>query len=443
MSTALIVVIFIVSLFVAIFIHELGHFVTAKRARVKVEEFGLGFPPRIYGIKRGETVYSINAIPIGAFVKTAGENDPAVPRSLASKGPWTRLRVYAAGPLANIFLAFILLSAFFMLPTSVIAGNGVMVHSVMENSPAAEVGLKSGDVILEVDGEPIYKWVDMQTILNSSQGGQEITLVLQRDGELKEYNLEPQFDSTLQRWRIGVLLCWNIVSQVKENSPAYEAGIRPGDTIISINEKPVYNSESTSFALQSIKDGEETHLSLYRGEEEISISMSNIIASDLKQSPLEAIGIKMHWVGGTHIEREHLPAWKAIYLGGGYIVSFPALIVKAIPLIKADPGKALVGPIGAGQLTVEAVRLLGLSNALFMAGIISMGLALFNFLPFPPLDGGGMLVALIEGVRRGKRLSPRAIHLAYTIGTILIITLAVAITFNDILRLIQGESFIL
>jgi len=432
MDIAIIIIIFIVCLFVMILVHELGHFITAKRAGVKIEEFGIGFPPRLFGIKRGETVYSFNAIPAGAFVKLAGENDPTAPRSLASKSPWTRLRVYAAGPLVNVFLAFVFLTTFFMLPTSVVAGEGIMVHSVIENSPAEEAGIKPGDTILQVDGKPVYTWEDMQRIVNSGKEGQDITLVLEREGKQWEYSLQPRFDSALQRLTIGVLLCWNMVSQVEEGSPAYKAGIRPGDTILSINGKAVFNNESMSSALQSIKAGEEMHLFLYRGQEEISISMT---------SP--PMGIEMRWVEGTLIKQKHIPIWKAAYLGGSYIINFPTLIVQSIPLIRADPDKALVGPIGAGQLTVEVVKLLGLSKALFVAGIISMGLALFNFIPFPPLDGGGMLVAIIEGVRRGKRLSPQAIRLAYTIGTALLIVLAVAITFNDILRLIRGESFML
>ncbi|GAI42674.1 unnamed protein product, partial [marine sediment metagenome] len=116
MSVAVIIILFIVALLMAICLHELGHFIVAKRAGVKVEEFGIGIPPRLFGIKRGETIYSVNAIPLGAFVKAAGENDPTVPRSLAGKRPWPRLGIYAAGPLVNIFLAFVLLSAFLALP---------------------------------------------------------------------------------------------------------------------------------------------------------------------------------------------------------------------------------------------------------------------------------------------------------------------------------------
>jgi regulator of sigma E protease len=116
----------------------------------------------------------------------------------------------------------------------------------------------------------------------------------------------------------------------------------------------------------------------------------------------------------------------------------PVLIIQAIPQIIKSPDTALVGPIGAGQLTVEVVRSSGFSSMLFMASMISLGLAIFNFLPIPPLDGGGMLVALIEGCRRGKRLSPRTVRLAYTIGTTFLIALVILITFVDIWRLPRG-----
>jgi len=434
MSVAIIIILFIVALFVAMCLHELGHFITAKRAGVKVEEFGIGIPPRLLGIKRGETIYSLNAIPIGAFVKAAGENDPTVPRSLAGKGPWTRLGIYAAGPLVNIFLAFVLISAFLALPTSTVAGNGLMVHSVVGNSSAEEAGIKPGDIILEVDEQPVHRRGDVQDIVNSVEEGAEITLLLLRNGQEIQTTVKPKFAPESQQLKIGVYLWWDMVSQVEEGSPAYEAGIRPGDTILSINGHGVYNAESISSALRSIEEGEEIKLVLLRDGETVSISLIHDGSETLP-------GVEIRWVDGIHIEQERLSVWKAVYLGARYIIYMPVLIIEAIPLIIESPDMALVGPIGAGQLTVEVVRSSGFSSILFMASIISLGLGIFNFLPIPPLDGGGMLVAFIEGCRRGKRLSPRTVRLAYTIGTAFLIALMVLVTFLDIGRLWSGRGF--
>jgi regulator of sigma E protease len=436
MSVAIIIILFLVTLFVAICLHELGHFITAKRAGVKVEEFGIGFPPpRLFSIKRGETIYSVNAIPIGAFVKAAGENDPTVPRSLAGKGPWTRLGIYAAGPLVNIFLAFVLLSAFIALPYSVIAGNGLMVHSAVENSPAEEAGIQRGDIILKVAGQPVHNWGDMQDIVNSVEEGAEITLLLQRNGQEVQTTVKPKFDPKSQQLKIGAVLCWNIVSQVDEDSPAYEAGIRPGDAIYSINgQLLIYNEESTSSALRSVEEGEKIKLVLLREGNVTSVSLTNVGYETLP-------GVELRWVDEAHLEQERLPVWRAVYLGARYIIYMPVLIIEAIPQIIKSPDTALVGPIGAGQLTVEVVRSSGFSSILFMASMISLGLGIFNLFPIPPLDGGGMLVAFIEGCRRGKRLSPRAVRLAHTIGTAFLIALVILVTFSDILRLISGEGF--
>jgi len=431
MSIAVIIILFIVALFVAICLHELGHFIIARRAGVKVEEFGIGIPPRLFAIKRGETIYSINAIPIGAFVKAAGENDPTVPRSLAGKGPWTRLGIYSAGPLVNIFLAFVLLSAFIALPVSVIASNGLMVRAVTENSPAEEVGIEPGDIILEVEGQPVHTQGDVQDIVNSAEEGEDITLYLLSNGQEKKITLKPELDPESQQLKIGVYLWWNIVSQVEEDSSAYKAGIRPGDAIHSINGQLIYNEDSMSSVLSPVAKGEKINMILLRDGEAVPISLTN---NGYETLP----GVELQWVEGAHIEQERLPVWKAVYQGARYIIYMPVLIIEAIPQILESPDKALVGPIGAGQLTVEVVRSSGFSSMLFMASMISLGLAIFNFLPIPPLDGGGMLVAFIEGCRRGKRLSPRTVHLAYTIGTAFLIALVILITLVDIWRIPKG-----
>lgn len=434
MSVVIIIVLFVVALFVAICLHELGHFFAAKRAGVKVEEFGIGIPPRLFGIKRGETIYSVNAIPIGAFVRAAGEDDPTVPRSLAGKGPWTRLGIYAAGPLVNIFLAFVLLSVFLALPVSFVTGNGLMVHSVAGNSSAEEAGIGPGDIILEVEGQPLHRWGDMQNIINSVEEGTEISLILLRDGQEVPKTLKPRFDPELQRRIIGVLLGWNLVSQVQEGSSAYQAGLRAGDTILSINGQAVYNDEGMSSVLRSVAEGEKIEVVLLRGGNVTPASLTNIDYATLP-------GAELQWVDGTHIEQERLPVWRAVYSGARYVIYMPVLIIEAIPLMIESPDLALVGPIGAGQLTVEVVRSSGLSNILFMAAIISLGLGIFNLFPIPPLDGGGMLVALIEGFRHGKRVSARTVRLAHYIGTALLIAVMVLVTFSDVYRLISGKGF--
>jgi len=436
MNLITVIALFVVALLLVVSLHELGHFIAAKRVGVRVEEFGLGFPPRLLATKRGETVYSLNAIPIGAFVRSVAEDDPAVPGSLASMGSWTRLVVYAAGPVVNIVLAFFLLSAFFTLPEDVIVGNGVMVYGVAEDSPAGEVGIESGDVILEAEGEPVGKWGDIQGSISSSQEGEEITLLVQRDGVKRDLSLVPVFDADLGRRAIGVTLCRNLVSDVETGSAVDRAGIKPGDTILSVNGQIVYSEESMSGVLDSVGVGEEILLTVFRQREALAASITREVGP-----ALGGMGMDLLWVDGTHIEQVRLPLIRASHLAGSFIVDMPSMIVASVPLIREDPSKALVGPIGAGQLTVEAVRSFGPSNVVFMAGIISLGIALFNFLPIPPLDGAGMLVALVEGVRRGRRLSPRMLHLAYSAGTAFLIGLMVLVTYSDLLRVITGGSF--
>jgi len=437
MSVAIVVIAFIGVLFLIVMpAHEAGHFIAAKRAGVAVEEFGIGFPPRLIGVKWGQTTYSLNLIPVGAFIRTPGESDHTVPGSLASKGPWARMGVYAAGPLVNLFLAFVILSVFFMLPSEVVRGDGVMVHSVSEGSPAEAAGVQSGDIILRIDDREITEAADVQEAINSD-GGSEKNILLSREGQQFEMNITPERDSTWDRYIIGVMLAWGIVTHVEPGSAAAEAGVQSGDTILSVDGKAVYSDQTLLDALRSAEAGEKVDLVLLRDEDAVSASL--VWAGE---DGLEALGISTSWVGNTRVESERLGIWRAFYYGGDYLVHIPKLIKESIPLMKEDPSKALVGPIGAGQLTVEAVKSFGFGNLLLLAGIISVGLALFNFIPIPPLDGGGMLFAGIEIVRGGKRLSPTTVRRAYVAGTALLIALFVMINFSDILRLIRGESFV-
>jgi len=173
MSFDLIILIarFLIMLSILIMIHEAGHFFTARAFKVKVLQFGLGFPPTLFSIKRGDTVYQLNAIPLGGYVKLLGEEDPTHPDSLASKGALTRFTVLGAGAFMNLILAFVLFSFIFMVPQDRVEGR-VLIAGVSEGSPAQQAGLQSGDIVLDVDGHEIF---------NTSELARRIQLKLGRE----------------------------------------------------------------------------------------------------------------------------------------------------------------------------------------------------------------------------------------------------------------------
>jgi regulator of sigma E protease len=192
MSVIIGIISFIVVLIVLVVAHELGHFITAKSRGVQVIEFGVGFPPRIWGIKRGETFYSINALPLGGFVKLAGEEDPKVPRSLASKDYGTRILVLAAGSIMNLLLPLLLLSVAFMIPHDV-AKAPVTVSQIIPGSQAERAGLVAGDLLVSINDIPIDNTSVMQrsTLLNLNK---KIKLVIQHaDSSVQTVILTPMW----------------------------------------------------------------------------------------------------------------------------------------------------------------------------------------------------------------------------------------------------------
>ena len=216
------VLIFLAILMVLVLVHELGHFVTAKLVGVKVEEFGLGFPPRLFSIKRGGTIYSLNAVPLGGFTKMVGEEDPSHPQSLASQKRPIRILILSAGSLMNLLLPLLLFSIALMVPHNVPVGE-VVVTSVAPDSPAARAGLEASDVFLKINGRAVQNSIDLHrnTSLNL---GKEITLELKKsDGTTSTVKLIPRWKPPPPQGAMGVGISMPEVTLVRESEPFWRA----------------------------------------------------------------------------------------------------------------------------------------------------------------------------------------------------------------------------
>jgi len=335
-----------------ILVHEVGHFVAARLSKVKVEELGLGFPPRLLSFKKGETLYSLNLIPLGGFCKMAGEEDPNVPGSLASKSVKARLFVLGAGPLMNALLPILLFSIAFMIPTHVDVGD-VTVTEVATGSPAEAAGIMPEDVILELDGHEVENIGDYSYYSHLNLGA-ETTLLVNRGGTEITTSLEPRWDPPEGEGATGATLELINITTVSQSYPFWEAIPK----------------------------------------------------------------------AGTHL-------WETMVLFKN----------EAERLIITRETPEVAGPVGIAQLTGDVAEG-GFGLLLQFAAFLSINLAIVNLLPIPALDGGRMLFVGIEGIRRGKKIPPKKEALIHLIGFVVIISIMVAVAFNDILRLIRGESLV-
>lgn len=209
-------------LIVLILVHEMGHFVTAKMMGVKVQEFGLGYPPRVVALKFKGTEYSLNWLPLGGFVRLLGEEDPKEPGSLAGKSIPTRLLVLGSGSLMNLLLPAVLFSLTFMIPQQVPTGS-VTIETVAPGTPAAQAGLKAGDVVLELNGRRIRNTPELIYNIHLNLG-KEITLLVQRDGGRQTIKATPRWAPPADEGPLGIRVPpMTEYTLVKESHPIWEA----------------------------------------------------------------------------------------------------------------------------------------------------------------------------------------------------------------------------
>ena len=427
---------FIVVLGVVLFVHEFGHFAVAKLARVRVLEFGMGFPPRLLSFKRGDTVYSLNLFPLGAFVKMVGEEDPTDPDSLARRPAWVRLAIMAAGPAMNALLPVVLLTIFFMVPRD-IPITDVVVTGVEPNSPAAGAGLQPGDVILEVDGRTIENPFDLQRAVQLRLGARSEWEV-RRVETVFTTHMVPRLDPPEGQGAVGIssfVGARATVTRVVTGSSASAAGLRSGDLLLVVGSRRVLDAEDAAEAVEAARADDPT------AAVPIAVLRDGLF-TELELSPeLPALTGMELFVRPD--DRRSRPIWRAV--PQSFTQMREIVVVSKNEISKLISGGTdafpVTGPIGIAHLTGEVARE-DLVALLFLTALISMSLAVLNILPIPALDGGRIAFVLLELARGGRRISPEREGFIHMVGFALLIGLIVVASFNDIQRIISGDSFI-
>ncbi|MBI4707396.1 MAG: RIP metalloprotease RseP [Candidatus Omnitrophica bacterium] len=352
------VLVFVFILSILIVVHEFGHFIAAKKIGVRVEKFSLGFGTQLFKHKKGETEYSVSAIPLGGYVKLSGdtpEEFKAKEYEYLSKPVGKRFFVIFLGPLLNYVLGFLCFWLIFSVGYPALTAK---VGTVMDGFGAKAAGVKPGDKVLEIDGEKVVFWEDLQKIVQSKSEASKVSLLILRDSRQENIDVvikQDQFNDVLgQKRKIGLL------------------GITPDDEFITVRHNVL-----ESFVLGAQKTWELTILT-YKG------------------------------------------LWRVIT---------GKLAIK----------ESVTGPLGIFYITSKAARL-GIIAVLHLMAVLSISLGIFNLLPLPILDGGHIVLLGIEKIR-GKMLSLKADRVITKIGMTLIISLAIFVTYNDIIRLF-GDKII-
>lgn len=446
------IVAFIVLVGVMVVVHEFGHFAVAKLCGVRVESFSVGFGPRLFGVKYGDTDYKVCLLPLGGFVKMTGEipdqiSGPAAeataeelaqdPAAFTSHPRWQRMLIGLAGPVSNFILAFVLMVFYFNWINEVPALKTTAIEWVIDASPAAQAGLQPGDIIRRFDKVDDPNMVQMEISARNNLS-RSVPVTVERGGKTLSFSLPLPGKTKGKRFHLsqaGIflqLLQGPIqVDQVVPNSPAEQAGLRGGDFIHAVDGHVFHTVEPLLAYLQA-GQGKPVTLSVTRNGQ----PLAPLLVHPSVQDSEWRLGFSAAPPAEIPTRQEPLPLAESLSESRDFCGDYSTLIVEVLGRIftRQVPVSQLSGPVGIARMAGQAVEMQGWLPKLGLASAISLNLGILNLLPFPILDGGGILLLLIESLLR-RDISIVVKERIYQAAFVVLVAFFAFIMFNDVTKL--------
>jgi len=429
-----------------VLVHEFGHFIVAKWCGVRVETFAIGFGKRVVGFRRGGTDYQINVLPLGGYVKMAGEipgeeSSTDDPGELNNHPRWQRMLIALAGPIANFLLAFGLMTAVFMLHNEVneyLSGPAITDY-ISPGSGIAKTGIHAGDTIVNFDDVQSPDWEDVvnHAALNLNRS---VPFSFVHDGSRVDTTYlisttatsPDQFDPATLGFVPKMQMTPVKILALTPDLPAEHAGLQPGDQIVSIDSIALH-SVPTLLAYMQDQKGKPAHLDILRNSQHIGVT----VTPELSDS---GDGTKAYHLGfqpvPPPVKVERLSFAKSSRSAWNFCLKSSLLIVDVLKGMfeRHISVKSLSGPIGIAQVVHQAAEMTGWMPLIQTVAGISINLGVFNLLPFPILDGGMIFLLLIESIFRRDLPMPIKERI-YQVAFVCILLFAAMVIFNDITKL--------
>jgi len=422
---------FLFVLGVLIFVHELGHFVMARRLGVRVLTFSLGFGPKVLKVTRDGIEYCVSAIPLGGYVKMAGENpdDPRTgrPDEFLSKSKWERFQILIAGPAMNIVLAIVVMAVVLAQGAEVPAYQDAppVVGAVLPASPAEQVGIRPGDRLLSVAGRDVATWEQFFVAIGTKPN-RDVALTLRRDGQEVSLTVRPTSQTRYEVGDIGVLPDVSpSIRSVTSGDPGDRAGLEAGDVVYAVNGQRVVLAGQLSEVI-SKNAGHPIVVTIRRRGEQRDITVT-----PEKRGARGVVGIAI-----SNATKTFKPGpLQAVKLSFQRNLEFSGLIFQTVGglLVGQTSPRQLMGPVAIAQLSGESAEAGWLALFTLMASI-SLNLGILNLLPIPVLDGGHIFIMALEGVAR-RDFSMQVKERLFMAGFVLLMLLMVTVVYNDLTRI--------